>query len=93
MKIEVLLVEERRLVEFAIALDNVVEGCWEEDDFLKASNYAYLMTLGEIFPPIIVRGRTVDDGHHRLFAYRKLQRYTVEVIDLITNFKIMNTGY
>lgn len=80
---QVFLAEERPLMQFIVALDNTVEALWEEEDYVRARRYAELMEAGQVFPPIIVRGRIVDDGYHRLYAMRSLRYKTVLVVDLL----------
>ena len=82
MSLQVYLVEERRTLDFAVALDNCIEMLWKENDHQLGNRYADLIRQGQVFPPIFVCGRIVHDGYHRLYAYRKLFIRSVQVIDL-----------
>jgi hypothetical protein len=78
---EVFILKELPLYRLLTFVDNIRELLWNEEDYALAKKYAEKMKKGQVFPPPMVRGWTVDDGCHRIYAMHLAGRRTVEVID------------
>lgn len=72
---------ERPIWTYTAWLDNIVEELWDNRDYELAEEYARRMLQGDQFPPIEVHHDTIRDGHHRLYAMRKIGLRYVKVIE------------
>lgn len=75
----------------------IIDSLWQEIDFELAESYLHRLIAGEIAPAIVVNGATVEDGHHRIYAYRKWQErggpITIPGVDLKDLMEIVDRWY
>lgn len=72
----------RPLRLFSSSVSLVRETLWNEDDYRLAEQYAQRLLAGEKAPPIIVSGRTIQDGYHRLYAHQLARVPKIELVDM-----------
>lgn len=77
------------LLRFVIAVDNMVEACWDDSDFEKARAYAKRLLSGEQPPAILVSGSIIYDGYHRIWATRESGYRYISAVDVKDVYRAM----